>query len=90
MSERICAKCEFSYLKMGDGICQCPDAPVTDYLYGNKDCSVINRGGKCQFFRGHEPAPKEPPKRWWQHIIGTPAERKRASRVSCPMLNPWV
>lgn len=58
----LCLECRFTFpmvflTGIGDFYCACSEAPLTDFIYGRKKCSEINRG-KCPYFQAREvPAP---------------------------------
>ena len=45
----ICVECKF-ILDLNKGFCNNPDLPVTDYVYGTRDCKELNPKGGCMGF----------------------------------------
>ena len=46
----ICVECKF-ILDLNKGFCNNPDLPVTDYVYGTRDCKELNPKGGCKGFK---------------------------------------
>ena len=46
----ICVECKF-ILDLNKGFCNNPDLPVTDYVYGTRDCKELNPQGNCKGFK---------------------------------------
>lgn len=43
----------------GAYLCQSPESPFTEFIFGRKECSKINRG-MCAYFQAREVAPPLP------------------------------
>ena len=46
----ICVDCIF-ILDLNKGFCNNPELPVTDYVYGTRDCKELNPKGNCKGFK---------------------------------------
>ena len=46
----ICVDCNFM-LDLNKGLCNNPDLPISDYVYGTRDCKELNAKGECKGFK---------------------------------------
>lgn len=46
----ICIDCEF-ILDLNKGFCNNPELPITDFIYGIRDCQELNPKGGCMGFK---------------------------------------
>lgn len=47
----ICDQCIFFKITNIRYECEAPDAPITGFIFGAKDATMINVDGKCPYFK---------------------------------------
>lgn len=51
----LCCKCKYIIPWRTRAICESPEAPICDYVYGScRPCGDINTDGKCPYYKKKE------------------------------------